>query len=978
MIRFATPLALLLLLLLPAAAALGWPRPGPGRARERLSLTLRLLILILLIFSLAGLELVRSVDELAVVFLIDASDSMTDEAQEAAYEYARSAIEEMGVNDQAAVILFGGDALVERPMSSSPTLGPLTSIPRTSSTDLAEAIRLAMALFPQQVAKRMVILSDGADTVGEAQEAARLAGASGVEIWTAALTGEHGPETALVEVTLPPRLHEGENFQLQLTIASNQGGRSEVRVFAGNRLIYEGELDLRPGEERYSLPLTAGEAGIYTYQVQIDPEEDSFYQNNELEAFTQVEGPPLVLLVVPPEGEELASGEIRGDEGLQLRQALEAVGIEVETAEPGELSPDPANLINYAEIILVDVPARSLSQRQMEALQLYVRELGGGLTAVGGPTSYGVGGYFRTPLEEILPVEMQIKDPLRRPTVTMVFIIDHSGSMTSGMDGISKLELAKEAAIRSIDLLFPTDRVGVVAFDDSAQWVVPITELDNPDGIKNAIASLRSGGGTDILAGLWAAARELPEDPGQVKHIILLTDGGANPAGIPELVSSLNRDHGVTLTSVGVGQDAAPFLPELARLGGGRYHFTVDPGTIPSIFTEETSLASRSYIIEESFYPQLAAPSPILAGISETPPLHGYVGTSAKASARTILVSPQEDPLLAAWQYGLGRAVAFTSDATGRWARDWVAWPGFTTFWSQAVRYALRQPASEALQTEVQLEGEAARIVVEAQTAAGEFLNHYDLQARLITPDGATETLSLKQTASGRYEAEFTPEGPGVYLIGLSGAAEGGEEGGESGPVASTSGWVLSYSPEYRELEGDPQALARLMSAANGRPAADKPAEVFRHDFQATRSRRPVWPWLLATAAILLPLDIAVRRLLVTPAEIWRGIVRGGETLRARLRREALVEGPTPQRSERIEALIQARKRLRPQERTQKQEAARAEKEARRAEAVGEKRSAPRPQSRETEKPLTREPGSEEAASTAARLLAKKRSKHQD
>jgi len=663
-VRFSAPLALLLLLVLPAAAYLGWPRPGPNRARERLALALRLLILALLIFSLAGLELVRLAQELAVVYLIDASDSVPEASRETALDYVRRSLTGMRPGDQAAVVV------------SSPVLGPLASVPQTGATDLGEAIRLGLALFPPEAGKRMVLLSDGQDNTGQAAAAARLAAAGGVELWAVPLAAGGGPEVLLTEVDLPPNLRQGETFQLQIGAAASGPARAGVRVFAGKSLVYQGELELGPGEERFSLPLTAGEPGFYIYEVQLDPEADGFYQNNRLAAFTQVEGPPLVLVVAPPAGEALFSGETRPDEAAQLRQALQAAQIQVQAATPAELPPDAAGLLPYSAVVLVDVPARSLSPRQMEAVQAYVRDLGGGLLAVGGPTSFGVGGYYRTPLEEAL------------------FIIDRSGSMSESSGGLTKLDLAKEAAQRSLDLLFPNDRVGVVAFDDSAMWAAPIQDLTQPDTLRAAIGSLRPGGGTDILAGLQAAARELPQAPGQVKHIILLTDGGASPAGIRELAQELHEEHGITLSTVGVGQDAAAFLPDIAAVGGGRYHFAADPSSIPSIFTEETTLASRSYLVEESFYPLLGSSSPILSGITALPPLHGYVATSPKPAARNVLLSPQGDPILASWQYGLGRAVAFTSDATGRWARDWLGWTGYAAFWPQAVRYTLRQPST--------------------------------------------------------------------------------------------------------------------------------------------------------------------------------------------------------------------------------------------------------------------------------------------
>ncbi len=913
--RFTAPLALLLLLLLPAAAALGWPARGYGRRREIISLALRLVLLLCLILSLAGLELRQNSDNLAVVFLIDISDSMPETAQVLAADYVRQAMQAMGPEDQAAVIAFGGDALVERAMSPSQALDAVTSIPTTNQTDLAEAIRLAMALYPPDAARRMVILSDGAATTGNAAEAARLAAAAGVEIVVVPFVISPGPEVLVSDVSAPALLSQGESFDLSLTIEANQAALATLRVFSGGQLAYEGQYALDRGSQTLSLPLVAGEPGFASYQVQVVTENDTYYQNNEMAAFSHVQGPPRVLVVAPPAGEALSSAPdsaTRPDEFTALLNALQAAGFIYELVRPAQMPSELPTLAEYAAVVLIDVPARQLSNRQMESLQTYVRDLGGGLVSVGGPTSYGVGGYYHTPLEETLPVDMQIKDEERRPDLAIVFIIDHSGSMADTSGGASKLDLAKEAAIRSVGLLMPMDRVGVIAFDDTAQWVVQMTDMSDPQAVTNAIGSIRLGGGTDILAGLQAMAAVLPSDPANIKHVILLTDGGADPTGIPELVENLYNEYGITLTTIGVGQDAAPFLPVLAELGGGRYHFADNPASIPSIFTEETTLATRSYIIEETFYPQVASNSPILSGITETPPLYGYVGTSAKETAQTILVSHLGDPILAAWQYGLGRAVSFTSDATGRWAQDWLNWQGFPAFWAQAVRYVLSDQSFSPLEVQIEHSGETARLVVEAAERSTDgsvdYFNGYTLQANIIPPSGETISVTLQQVAPGAYEAAFIPTGQGAYLVRVSG--QPAEEGGQA--LGETAGWVLSYSPEYRFLESDPQALYLLAAANGGRLAGEDPAQAFEHTLTARRAARPLWPALLTLAALLLPLDIAVRRLVLTRGDLQRlgQHLRQGIRLPARLAaRSSAISAPA--RPEQMDQLLQAKQRTR-------------------------------------------------------------------
>jgi len=904
-VRFTTPLALLLLLTLPLFAALGWPSRGYGRKREAASLAIRLIIVLCLILALAGLELLRGADELAVVFLVDASDSMPAQAKAASFAYIEDALAEMGPDDQAAVILFGGDALVERPMSPSQELPPFTSIPNTTQTDLAEAIRLGLALYPPGAARRMVILSDGAATTGDAESAARLAANAGVEVIAVPFTYTPPAEVLLTEVDAPERLLQGENFDLKITLQATEPTPALIRVLAAGAVVYEGGVDLTRGLNTFSIPLTAGESGFTSFDIQVVPQQDTYYQNNELAAFTQIAGPPKILLVAPPAGEPLPfADQTRPDEFSNLLNALAAAGFNIDTVPPYGLPSELALLSEYAAVVLVDVPARQLNNRQMAALQSYVRDLGGGLLAVGGPTSYGVGGYFRTPLEETLPVDMEIKDQTRRPTLTIVFIIDRSGSMSEISGGFTKLELAKEAALRSVELLFPSDRVGVIAFDTAASWVVPIQEVGDGLAVRDALQRIGGGGGTDILAGLQAMAAELPNDPASVKHVILLTDGGANPTGIPELVEQLYLDYGITLTSVGVGSDAAPFLKDLARIGGGRYHFTDDPSTIPSIFTEETVLATRSYIIEETFFPQLASSSPILSGISEVPPLYGYVGTTAKSTAQTILVSPQGDPILAAWQYGLGKAVAWTSDASPRWARDWVPWEGFPAFWAQAVRFVLNENVESALLVRVEQNGETATLIVDAQTEDGLYLNNYTLQANVIAPDGEVIAVDLTQVAPGRYEAAFTPDQQGAYLIRVDGTSPQGDQS-----LAQIAGWVLSYSPEYRTLQSDPDALYRLIALIDGRITTGDPAEAFARTLTAPPDTRPIWPELLLLAALLLPVDIAVRRLALDRRDVQRAWAR--LTSRLRLAPASAAPAPPPPRSQRIASLMQAKERAR-------------------------------------------------------------------
>jgi uncharacterized membrane protein len=903
---FTTPLAFIFLLGLPYLVWLGRPA-GRAARREWVSLLLRCLIFLALVLGLAGAQIVRAADELSVVYLVDVSDSIAPLDRQAALEWVAGAIESLKPSDRAAVVLFGADALVERPLSAVQRLAPVTSVPGSLNTDIGAAIRLGMALLPAGTARRLVILSDGIETVGDAAESARLAAASGVQIAVHPLGEEReGREAMLTAVAAPTRLTQGDRFDLTVTVDSREGAPQSgpylalLRVLGEGGLAYEESVSLARGENRFTIPLQAGEQGFARYRVQVVPADDGFYQNNELAAYTEIVGPPQVLLVSPPVQMD-ADGNALPDESDQMALALLASGMLVERTTATLLPADLPTLSDYAAIVLVDVNAKHLTPRKMAALQTYVRDLGGGLVAVGGPESYAPGGYYRTPLEETLPVEMQLKDQERRHNLTMIFVIDKSGSMAdTSVGGIPKVELAKEAVIRSLGLLGPLDRAGVVAFDESAFWVVPPEEVLDPDGLADQVGTIRASGGTDIYAGLLAVADVIPDDPATLKHVILLTDGGASEAGNPELTEQMHEEYGVTLSVVAIGEGYAPWIQTLPELGEGRFHFAYDPDTIPEIFTQETTLATRAYIIEELFWPVQVQRHPILSGITAAPPLYGYIGTSPKETAQTILLTHQDDPLLAVWQYGLGKSVAWTSDATGRWAAEWVTWAGFPRFWEQAIKWSISQERGSNAEVEVEVDDGQAMVRVRALGADGGYLNGLEVDVRVVDPDSQSHMVAMEQVAPGEYRGTFEPREEGAYLIRVAGSG-----GGET--VAQTAGWVLGYSPEYQVTEPAQDHLLYLAGLTGGK-SLQEPWESLAHDLSTGRVRRPIWHWLLLATTLLLPLDVALRRLAIgrdDVAKVWQKVRLYMPWERARLRGQ----GEVSPRSEQVSRLFEAKQR---------------------------------------------------------------------
>ncbi len=889
--QFTAPsVALILLPVLPLIWYIGFPRHAFRRRRDISSLLLRTVIIVLLVLALAGLQQVKAVDRLAVVFLVDASDSMGSDSEDRQLEFIRDAIVDKQPDDEWAALLFGDNAVPETDFSQVGEIENFAAIPQTTGTDIANAIQTALSMFPADASRRIVVLSDGQATGGDAIARAQRAAVSGVEISYVPLFRAPAPDVRITAIDAPGRVAENQSFDISVGIQAESATPATLLIFSGGRLIHEEALQLQAGDTRYSLTQAGEKSGFldFTAQIVVPGENDNFNQNNQLGAFSQVIGPARVLLVSSDESETQF-----------LLPALRQAGILVDVSEPEDLPVNMAGLAQYKSVILANVPATELGRAQMTLLDQYVSDIGGGLVMIGGPQSYAPGGYFQTPLERTLPVEMQIKDQKRLPQLTIAYLIDRSGSMGQiGRSGVPNLELAKRAIALSLELLQASDRVAIGTFDTGGAWVAPFQQVNDAQVLTAMTNTIRSGGGTDILAGLRLVERDIIQEPSQLKHLILLTDGGASPRGLVELSESLYSQHDVTLSAIAIGRSPGAVLQPMAEAGGGNYYAVADVEQIPLIFAQETVLASRSYIVEETFTPRVSGSSAIIDGITALPPLRGYVAASPKVAAQRILSGPEpySDPILAAWQYGLGRVVAWTADASARWANEWVTWQDFSRFWGQAVAWSINAGASKNLETRVQLQDDRARIVVDARDDEGRFLDGLSLSSAVLNPGGEGLRIPLQQTAPGRYEAGFRPQNEGAYFLTVSGEAQLAQ--GQT-QLRDLKGWVMSYSPEYIPRPQDDRLLADIADITGGRNLAQQPEAVFTRDLGERQAATDIWQSLILLALLLLPLDIAIRRLIITRSDLIR------------LRAFLSGRGSDQTRSQQMQALFSARGRSR-------------------------------------------------------------------
>ena len=822
-----------------------WWRLAPPLppARARISLGIRVLIVLLLTGALAGFEFQTSPPEQSLMVLADLSASTQSAVDKEGTTVQRILAEREGA-DRAGVISFGRDPQVEVSVSTNPQFGEFQSRPNPNYTDLASAMQLAGSILPADSRRHVVIVSDGRANLGDAIAEARLLHAEGVRVDAVALSVPVGAEAYLDRLGMPGTMNEGQQASAQVVIVSNAATSATVRWYLDRTLLTTSQVDLANGETTLTQAVKPAGAGFHNVQVTIDPVLDTYAENNVGEALVQVVGPPRVLLVEQNAGDAPA-----------LEAALASTGILSTTITPAQLPRSAADLAAYQSVVLVNIAAASLGVDGMALLQTATRDLGTGLVVIGGSDAYGPGGYAGTALEATLPVQIELPQNMQKPPVAVMLVLES----TESTEGDQVLRGAADAVI---DQLTPRDFVGVTN-GMGGNVVVPLTQLTDKAKVKATIASMSLGDPGSYGPDLNAASQQLVKSKAGLKHIILLGDGDATGDNYGPIVTAIH-DQGITVSTVSAGSFGTNpgLMQQIAAWGHGRFYNSTSVRDVPQIFLKETNEALKPWIVEGTIAPHLASLLEALPGVplNTMPALTGYVATTPRAAADVILQSPQNDPLLATWEYGLGRVMAWTSDGQGRWSADLLRWPSANRFFGDVVRYTLPQAGDPALQMESQVQGDHTHLLVTAPNFSGA-----GVTVSAVAPDLSASQLTLGATGPGRFEGDLPTDQVGSYLVHVTQSVGGAVK------HTNTFGLVVPYSPEYRDLGTDLNSLRAIARAGGGTLITDV-AQVYRLPVPAAHGVQPLDELLLVLAIVLFPIDVALRRLILRVEDVpaWK------------------------------------------------------------------------------------------------------------
>ncbi|MGE0710637.1 MAG: glutamine amidotransferase [Planctomycetota bacterium] len=860
-ITFATPEFLLLLaVLLPLVLLLGRRSlAGLDRIRRRLALGLRVALVVLIVAALAEVEWRDLTEKVEVIFVVDHSRSIPEAKVKEALELIDKSRGRMDPRrDLGKVVVFGREGYNEATLrkDGAPLTRYASDIDR-NYTNMEAGVARALEALEVNARGRIVLLTDGNQTAGDVKAAIANARKAGVPVDVVPLEYAYSEEVLVEKVKIPEEAKIGEPFLARVVTHAVKECEAKIHLWRDGALVETRQVHLKPGPNVHEFQLQLDEAGFFRVEavVELLNDKDQLFQNNTAHGFVFARGKAQVLYVHD-------EADPDATEAHHFLSALRAAEIRMKVISAVDFPLTAGELQTYDAIILDDVAKPAFSESQLKNIETAVADMGIGLIMIGGARSFGAGEWRHTPVEKALPVEMDIKQEQVIPDGALMMIM-HSCEMAEGN------AMAIQVCQKSVDALSAKDTVGVLLYGNGSEWAVQPTKARNKAAIKAAIRQMQIGDMPDFDPIFQMGVGALEKLGSAVKHMIVMSDGDPSAPSASLLKRCVKAK--ITVSTIcyfahgGAQGPSVDLMKRIANVTGGKYYYLDDPNALPRIFLKESKRVTRSLIVNKTITPAPRGASQVLTGLDGFPQLTGYVLTEAKPTAEVALTAPDGSPILAHWQYGVGKSLAFTSDAKPRWATSWVTWEGFKPFWSQAVRFVKKDVQEDAFDFSTKLDGDKGVIVLDA-VKNGREVSGLNVTARIASPDPNVKAKEVKlvQQGAGRYVGRFPVDKVGTYSVSLLSLDEEGKR-----RHSVTTGLVVPYSDEFKKLRSDRVFLEELARAGNGRLIEAKQLadfEVNPWDRTKLGEKSAVeerWPLALALALLIFFLDVGVRRVAI-------------------------------------------------------------------------------------------------------------------
>ena len=816
------------------------------RYRGKFYLAVRVITVLLVLGAVLGLSVNRRSAANTTVFLVDISNS-NEQSLEQMDRYLAETVSKMPDKNQYGIVTFGRNSLVEQFLTEEKHVSKIMSMPDKTATNMEEAISRGLSMIPDNGAGRLVILTDGKETKGSIANTASALVSRNVELLSLVYDVTGGKDTYIENVELPDYLYAGDSYSMTVTVESNYDTAASLQVLMGTELKSETKVHLNKGSNQFVLKQKVSGENVESFQVRVAAPGDTCEENNTFSAYSVVDSMPKILVVTGMK-----------EDNTYFKALLTAAGCNYQTVSAVNAPQSLEEMLQYKSIILENVHRTDLPEGFLAGVDTYVKDYGCGIICCGGEESYALGGYRDTELEKVLPVDMQLRGTNQLPSLGMVMVIDHSGSMSDsaeGAGGATNLDLAIAAANAAVDELRDSDYVGVVTFDDKFTWQLPIRNADDKDEIHHKIETVTEGGGTTIKPALWSALEEIRKCKADIRHVILLTDGEGETRVFSDITVAY-LDAGVTLSTVAVGDFSdTRLLESLAESCGGRYYYSDISTDIPKIFAQEVFLSGDTYLQNGTF--ALAGNSnAITKGLFADgwPPVYGYVSATPKKSANVLLASEKDDPVLSVMQYGLGHTVAWNTDVTNQWTSALAQSDDYVQLWKRMIDYSAGNTSLGEDSVDVTTAGGRTEIVYHAK----DYGEHTTVSAIYTDPDGSTQTVKLNASAPGVYSGTVDTEMTGIYNLSVQRM-----EDGETQNAVMTAA-VVQYSDEYKFAKNSDRFRAFVKQYGKMIQPEDNFWKKLKKDAAA---KLDLTRWLLLAAILWFIADIAFRRFSFVPSD---------------------------------------------------------------------------------------------------------------